>query len=88
MNPFSKRESHTAQSVLTYKILTIISWLVVTITTIYYTFNAPHDDRKKWRDTIWGHNISTPFALNVVITSIYWYILPDTPRLELRVNRP
>jgi len=81
LNPFTKRESYPAQSVLTYKILTILSWLVMVIPTIYYTFNAPHDDNKHWRDTIWGHNISTPFAMNSVITSIYWYVLAS-PELE------
>lgn len=71
-NPFARRESHSAVSITTYRILTILSWLLVTIATIYYTIHAPHDDVKKRRNTIWGHNKPTPFALNVAITSIYW----------------
>jgi len=74
-NPFARRESHSAVSITTYRILTILSWLLVTIATIYYTIHAPHDDVKKRRNTIWGHNKPTPFALNVAITSIYWILL-------------
>jgi len=74
-NPFARRESHSAGSVVTYKIFTILSWLLVVVASVYYSFNAPHDDRKHWRNTIWGHNRPTPFALNVVITSIYWIVL-------------
>jgi hypothetical protein len=69
VNPFSKRESHSPSSILAYKILTILSWLLVTAATVYDTF---HDGRKHKRHTIWGQNKPTPFALNVIITSIYW----------------
>jgi len=74
-NPFARRESHSAGSITTYRIFTILSWLLVTVATIYYTIHAPHDDVKKRRNTIWGHNKPTPFALNVAITSIYWILL-------------
>lgn len=76
-NPFSRRESHTAQSILVYKILSILSWLLVLVTTIYYTFHAPDDDVVQWRHTIWGVNriYKTPFAQNAIITSIYWIVL-------------
>jgi len=76
-NPFAKRESHTTQTIWTYKILTILSWLLVTVATFYYTFHAPRDDIRKWRHTIWDVNriYNTPFALNTVITSIYWIVL-------------
>ncbi|TAQ91612.1 hypothetical protein B7494_g122 [Chlorociboria aeruginascens] len=76
-NPFAKRDSHPAQAVWTYKVLTILTWLLVLIATLYYTFNAPTDDKKHWRKTIWGQNdtYATPFALNSVIVSIYWIAL-------------
>jgi len=74
-NPFVRRESHSTGSIITYKVLTILTWLVVTVATIYYTFNAPQDDFKKGRGTIWGHNKPTPFALNPALTSIYWIVL-------------
>ncbi|RDW69447.1 ATP synthase F0 [Coleophoma cylindrospora] len=77
VNPFSRRESHSAASVTTYKVLTILSWLLVVITSFYYSFNVPQDDIKKWRSTIWGVNAvyHTPFATSSVIASIYWIIL-------------
>lgn len=76
-NPFSRRESHTTQSILLYKVLTILSWLLVVVTTIYYTFHIPDDDVKSGRHTIWGVNrlYATPFAQNAAITSIYWIVL-------------
>jgi len=76
-NPFSRRESHTTQSILLYKILTTLSWLLVLVTTFYYTFHTPDDDVKTWRHTIWGVNrlYPTPFAQNAAITSIYWIVL-------------
>lgn len=49
---------------------------MLVVTTFYYSWNAPQDDIKKWRHTIWDVNriYRTPFALNVVITAIYWYV--------------
>lgn len=41
----------------------------------YYTFNSPKDCHKHHQcHTIWGQNSHnhTPFALNSVVTSIYW----------------
>jgi len=76
-NPFTRRESHSSSSILAYKIWTIITWLLVVISTVYYTFHAPDDDKRRWRQTIWGqnHRYLTPFALNSVIVSIYWIVL-------------
>lgn len=75
-NPFAKRETYDARAVWTYKILTVITWLVTVISSVYYTFHAPKDD-KLARRTIWGqnHEYHTAFALNPVITSIYWIVL-------------
>ena len=76
VNPFARRESHPVQAIWTYKILTILSWLVVVIASFYYCLHVPGDDVKKWRHTIWGVNRAypTPFAQNAVITSIYWFV--------------
>jgi len=76
-NPFTKRDSHTIQAVWTYKILTILTWLLNVIVSIYYTFGMPSDDKKAWRNSIWGHNSAfpTPFALNALIASLYWLVL-------------
>ncbi|KAI9800883.1 MAG: hypothetical protein M1825_003666 [Sarcosagium campestre] len=76
INPFAKRESHSNVSITTYKVLTIISWLVSLITTFYYLVHAPHDDKYHGR-TIWGQNshYPTPFSLNKAIVGIYWVVL-------------
>jgi hypothetical protein len=74
VNPFAKRDSHNAQSILWYKIFTIVSWLLVVIATFYYNYNAPQDDVYA-RRSIWQQNdyyYKTGFSLNSVITSIYW----------------
>lgn len=71
MNPFAKRDEFSRQSIITYKITTIVSWLLLVITSIYFTFNAPHG---KHNHTIWGpdDHRHTPFTMNRIIVSIYW----------------
>lgn len=74
-NPFAKREEFSSSNLIAYKILTIVTWLMVVITGAYYTFNAPDDcNHHHHCHTIWGQNKHrpTPFALNSVVTSIYW----------------
>jgi len=73
-NPFSRRESHNVQAVWTYKVLSILTWLLSVLASVYYTFGLPRDDKKHWRNTIWGHNAAylTGFALNALIASLYW----------------
>lgn len=75
-NPFSRRDEHSRNAVLGYKIGTALSWLLLVITTIYYTFSAPHEGHKP-RRSIWGQNKAhpSPFAMNPIITSIYWIFL-------------
>jgi len=76
-NPFALRETHNSQAVWTYKVLTLVTWLLTVITSMYYTFAMPMDDKKAWRNSIWGHNhdIATPFSLNALMTSLYWLAL-------------
>jgi hypothetical protein len=74
-NPFAKRESHNHQTILAYKITTILTWLLVVVATIYYNFHVPTDDNLHWRHTIWGVNRlygHSPFSLNSLIASLYW----------------
>ncbi|KAK4143343.1 uncharacterized protein C8A04DRAFT_28982 [Dichotomopilus funicola] len=76
INPFAKRESHSANSIVWYKILTLLSWLLSVVVTVYYTIEPPHDG-KHHRGTIWHQNYHnySGFTLNSVITSIYWIVL-------------
>lgn len=73
-NPFARRDDFSSQAILTYKITTSISYLLLLITSFYYTFNAPHEGHYA-RGRIWDHNISTPFAQSSLLTSLYWLAL-------------
>lgn len=79
VNPFSSHDEYSRQSIITYKIVTAITWLLAVITSIYYTFEKPHEG-KYHRRTIWGQNSyhKTPFTMDAVITSIYWCVLRFT----------
>lgn len=70
------RETYPKRSLHAYRVSTALSWLLLVITSFYYTFNAPGEG-KHHRDTIFGqnHRRHTPFALNSVIVSIYWIVL-------------
>ncbi|KAG7287094.1 hypothetical protein NEMBOFW57_006599 [Staphylotrichum longicolle] len=76
INPFAKRESHSANSIIWYKVLTLASWLLSVVVTVYYAIEPPHDG-KYHRGTIWHQNYLhySGFTLNSVITSIYWIVL-------------
>lgn len=79
VNPFKRRDAYSRQAITTYKVTTAISWLLLLITAIYYTFSRPHEGgaHKHDRHTIWGQNSAhpTPFSQNSIITSIYWIVL-------------
>ncbi|KAH7165603.1 hypothetical protein EDB81DRAFT_754342 [Dactylonectria macrodidyma] len=76
LNPFSKRESHSSGAILTYKILTLLTWILSVVVSVYYTTNKPHDGYTI-RKRIWDQNdlYRTAFTLNATITSIYWVVL-------------
>ncbi|KAJ4362902.1 hypothetical protein N0V83_010019 [Neocucurbitaria cava] len=74
LNPFSRRETHSSQSLLFYKVTTALSYLLLLVTAFYYAFNPPHEGHHP-RGRIWQHNYPTPFAQSSIITSIYWLIL-------------
>ncbi|KAL0471650.1 hypothetical protein QR685DRAFT_519722 [Neurospora intermedia] len=76
LNPFAKRETHSSTSITTYKVLTLLSWVLSVVTTVYYDFESPHDGHLI-RRTIWGQNYAHPsgFTQNATITSIYWLVL-------------
>ncbi|KAI9896990.1 hypothetical protein N3K66_008012 [Trichothecium roseum] len=76
LNPFSKRESHTATAMTAYKVLTLLTWALSVIVSVYYTVHAPHDGFTI-RKRIWDQNYLYPtaFTMNSVIASIYWIVL-------------
>ena len=76
VNPFSSHDEYSRQAIITYKIVTAITWLLAVVTSIYYTLEKPHEGVYH-RRTIWGQNSyhKTPFTMNAIITSIYWCVL-------------
>ncbi|KAH8912298.1 ATP synthase F0 [Coniochaeta sp. PMI_546] len=74
INPFAKRDSHSRGSVITYKILTIVTWLLSVIVSVYYTFDYPRHGRYHHLRSIWDVNYAYPtgFTLNYLIVSLYW----------------
>ncbi|KAF2138048.1 uncharacterized protein K452DRAFT_277748 [Aplosporella prunicola CBS 121167] len=78
INPFKSHaeEERSRGSIVTHKVFTAITYLLVLITAIYYTFERPHEGHYAKR-TIWGQNSAhhTSFTMNSIITSIYWLVL-------------
>ncbi|KAJ9136440.1 ATP synthase f0 [Pleurostoma richardsiae] len=76
LNPFAKRDTHSPNAVITYKILSILTWLLSVVVTVYYTFERPEDGHTKKR-RIWEQNHRYPsgFTLNSIIVDIYWIVL-------------
>ncbi|RDL39891.1 DUF1774-domain-containing protein [Venustampulla echinocandica] len=76
-NPFAKRESYSAQSLWTYRALSVITWLLSVIATGYYNCHSPHNDKAAYKHTIPGQNrhYATPFSLNFLIVDLYWLAL-------------
>ncbi|KAG6014417.1 hypothetical protein E4U43_006560 [Claviceps pusilla] len=76
-NPFSRRESHSGSSIVTYKVLTLLTWLLSVIVSVYYVLNAPKDGFTI-RRRIWDQNdlYPTAFTMSPVLGDIYWYVLP------------
>jgi hypothetical protein len=88
VNPFAKRDSHSAGSIVWYKVLTLATWLLSVVVTVYYAVESPPHDGKHdgkhyhHRGSIWhqNHDHYSGFTLNSVITSIYWCVFcPPSP---------
>jgi hypothetical protein len=75
-NPFSRRESHSAGSITLYKVLTLLTWILSVVVSVYYTVHAPHDGFTI-RKRIWDQNYLYPsaFTMNAVIADIFWVVL-------------
>ncbi|KAF1830059.1 DUF1774-domain-containing protein [Decorospora gaudefroyi] len=71
LNPFAKREEHSATSILMYKVTTTISWLLFVVSALFYAFHMPKGNHGRF----WQHNYSTPFAQSSIFTSLYWIVL-------------
>ncbi|KAI9865108.1 MAG: hypothetical protein M1813_002428 [Trichoglossum hirsutum] len=76
VNPFCKRESYGRHQLIWYQIWTIITWLAVVVSGIYYSSHTPTEGKYK-RRTIFGQSDAhpSPFTLNTIFVSIYWILL-------------
>lgn len=61
---------------LAYKLLTVLSWLLSVVVSIYYVVNAPKDGFTI-RRRIWDQNAlyRTAFTMSPVLADIYWVVL-------------
>jgi hypothetical protein len=75
-NPFAKRDTHTTGSITTYKVLTIITWLLSVIVSVYYSAYQPHHGHHI-RQRIWDLNYFYPsaFTIDSTIVQIFWVVL-------------
>lgn len=76
INPFAKRESHHPAAVIAYKVLTLLTWALSVVVSVYYTVRSPNEDLKH-DFTIPGQNYIhlSGFTLNFVLVDIYFVIL-------------
>ncbi|KAG5925313.1 hypothetical protein E4U53_003347 [Claviceps sorghi] len=75
-NPFGRRESHSGGSIVTYKILTLLTWLLSVVVSVYYVLHKPKDGATA-RRRIWEQNdlYPTAFTMSPVLGDIYWVVL-------------
>jgi len=72
--------SPSSRSLLIWRIVAPLTYIIFVISAVYHTFVKPHDEheykhhhyRNIWRQN-GAHN--SPFSLNAIITSIYWIIV-------------
>jgi hypothetical protein len=75
VNPFAKRDSHSNGAINTYRILTIISWLMAVVSSVYFsTWQHTNHDGTIIRQGIWDLNRLYPsaFTMNSTIVEIFW----------------
>src|SRR6266480_2036256 len=75
VNPFKARDEYPRGSVITHRVCSVLSYILVVITSIFYTFERPHEGEHS-RHTIWDQNRHrhSSFALNSAIVTIYWSV--------------
>ncbi|KAK2072442.1 hypothetical protein P8C59_006798 [Phyllachora maydis] len=75
-NPFARRESHHANSIATYRVLTSLTWLLSLVVSVYYWVHRPHDgDGPLHRIPTQNDRFPTGFTLNDTMLASYWSVL-------------
>jgi len=70
VNPFSKKEAHSSKEVITYKVLTILSWLLSVVVSVYYCANSP----ARHAFTVPGQNLLHPSGFTLNFELVYLYL--------------
>lgn len=74
-NPFARRDSHGRKTLFAYRALGPLSWLVVVVSSLYYTIAQPD---RFFNESPVGSQMDinpTLFSQSAVVTGIYWVIL-------------
>lgn len=76
-NPFDRDREVHYKNITTYKILTLISFLLNVVVSVYYSSTYPEDPHKLNHNSIFQQSNlhPTPFTLSHVFVSIYWIAL-------------
>ncbi|KAJ5309091.1 hypothetical protein PENANT_c020G03767 [Penicillium antarcticum] len=74
-NPFARRETHSASSLNTYRVLVPLTWALVVVVGIYYSVHSPDDVKKSKKIWKQANKRNTPFSQNTTLTGIYWILL-------------
>ncbi|KAL2005880.1 hypothetical protein VTN00DRAFT_10373 [Thermoascus crustaceus] len=74
-NPFAKREAYGRNSLVAYRILVPLSWVLVLVVGIYYSVHKPDDIENGHRLWKQGDKHITPFSQSAIVTGIYWILL-------------
>lgn len=71
-NPFARRDTHSASSLNTYRVLVPLSWALVVIVGLYYSIHSPDDTKKSKKIWKQANKHNTPFSQNTTVTGVYW----------------
>ncbi|CEJ84191.1 hypothetical protein VHEMI03408 [[Torrubiella] hemipterigena] len=76
LNPFSRRETYSVGEITGYKVLTLATWLLSVVSSVYYTLEKPHVGHHNGH-RIWEQNDLhvSAFTMNSIIASIFWVTL-------------
>lgn len=71
-NPFVRREPHNPHALTAYRVLAVLSWVLVLVFGILYSARKPGDVSNGW--PLWSQfeRHFTGFSINLVIVAVYW----------------
>ncbi|PSS05290.1 hypothetical protein BD289DRAFT_419927 [Coniella lustricola] len=75
INPFSKRESYSQSTIVTYKILTALTWALSVIVSVYYSLSKAESQHGLKGRTIPGQNYRHPTHFTLYNPLLYTYFI-------------